>query len=71
MSTEIDKMAEVGPAETDPVEDAAFHSWLEMVKGSWSQSDWKIYLAGYREGWMGRGRAIAKAVDGGGNDRNR
>jgi hypothetical protein len=40
----------------DPIANDAFNAWLKHVKGSWSSSDWKIYLAGYLAGWMERGR---------------
>lgn len=67
MSTPAKQVA-MGHMADDPLAESAFKAWLQHVKGSWSSSDWKIYLAGYRAGWMERGRAIAEAMDGGGND---
>jgi hypothetical protein len=54
----------MGHMADDPIAEAAFQSWLAHVKGSWSSSDWKIYLAGYLAGWMERGRQIREASDG-------
>lgn len=48
----------------DPLDAAAFKSWLEVVRGSWSKSDAEIYVAGFKAGWMERGRAIAEAMEG-------
>lgn len=60
-------MSEAKTDVIDPLEDFAFRSWLQIVKGTWSKSDAEIYVAGFKAGWMERGRVIREAVDGGGD----
>ena len=49
-------MTEPTPTITDAIDDAAFKRWLQVVQGTWSSADWKVFLSGYREGWFERGR---------------
>lgn len=63
-------LSEQGSPCSDPLADTAFKSWLALVKGTWSKSDAEIYVAGFKAGWMERGRAIRDAVEDRGNGRS-
>lgn len=46
----------------DPVATAAETAWLEYTKGTYSNTDKRIFVEGFRRGWQGRRQHALKQL---------